>query len=281
MKTKWLIIGIMLLVIESSILPNIQGNIEKNTNEALQSNTGNPTNITLSDWIGDVCSYTYLLNKWKIISNSTDIEVVNLDLTKATYAQQGAQATLSLQVAGRIEDRGHIEYENITNDTIDLVEYSFQLTTSEQNYTISYTNQTGVLFYDDVQINLTSSDFTVVNNILSITFSLMSPDETYEDLQVVSIFAKANLSSQPPEIVFLSDTLPNIWEKALLFGRFTINNAKGDFMMLEATSLWMVRFHPFQLIHYKAGEMILISTPYKARIITNHFLFGVFDILEL
>ena len=50
----------------------------------------------------------FLNNKCTVIMNSTDIEVDNLDLIQTTYLQQGSLVTLSVQVAGRIEDRGQL-----------------------------------------------------------------------------------------------------------------------------------------------------------------------------
>jgi len=277
---KGFTLGLILLFVGTISIPDIHGSFSHHMNNVLQLNTHTPTDITITDWTGDVCSFHYFTTKWTLVTNSSEIEVSNLDLTQATYQQQGILATLCLQVAGSIENRGHILYGNIS-DEINATEYAFQLTTSEQDYLISYVNQTGILIYNDTQINLTSSAFTVIGNTLSITFPLVSLNETYENLSVTSTFIRTNFSSHPPMIVYLSDTIPNLWSKVLLFGTFNTNNTKGEYMTIEAHHLWMIRFHPFQLIHYKPGEIIRVSTPYKAKIITAHFLVGLFNVLEL
>ena len=168
--------------------------------------------VTITDRTGDVCSLDYLTGNMSIITSSPYINVDNLDLVQATYTQQGVQVNLSLQVDGIIENRGNItNLSNIDNLTIlDIVEYDFQLTTSERDYGINYCNRTGQLFYNDTQINLTSSDFSVVGNTLSITFSLVNADEIYENLSVDSLYLKANLSNITSSgfFVYLSDVAP-------------------------------------------------------------------------
>jgi len=278
LSRKWFALGIIFLFTGASALPNISGSIGKNTIHVRTSNTQTTADETITDWTGDVCSYNYDRTTWTIITNSTDIEVDNIDLIQTSFAQQDSQATLRLQVAGNIENRG---YPGDTgNDTIDHVEYLFELTTSEQFYVLVYVNQTCVLFYDDNVVNLTSSDFTVLNNTLSITFPLMNLTETYENLNVTVLYIKANLSSQPSTIVLLSDTVPNKWAKVLLFGTYNSADLRGAYMALEAVRLWMVRFQPFQLTRFIPGDIIRISTPYKARMITNHFIIGMVDVLE-
>ena len=149
----------------------------------------------IPDYIGDVYSIDYVTGETIIITNSTDIEVNNLDLTQATVTQIGIQITLSLQVVGIIEDRGELIDPYGSPFNFDTVEYGFQLITSEDEYMISYCNQTGRLTNGVMQINLTSSDFSVIDDTLSITFSLMNSDEVYENLTVSSTYIKANFSN--------------------------------------------------------------------------------------
>lgn len=168
--------------------------------------------VEITDVINDVSSIDYLTGETKVITSSPDITVDNLDIIKATFTQQGIQATVSLQVKGNIENRGKIidPYSDDILNFIDAVEYGFQLTTSTEDYIISYSNQTGQLIYGNEQINLTSSDFSVVGDTLSIYFSLVSADETYEALSVTSTFIKANFSSIESEgLIYLSDVAPN------------------------------------------------------------------------
>jgi hypothetical protein len=167
--------------------------------------------VTINDVMDDVSSVDYLTGETKVVTNHPDVNVDNIDLIQATYTQAGTQAILNLQVKGNIENRGKIIDYN-SEDIFDLnaVEYGFQLTTSEQDYSVSYSNETGQLVYGNEQINLTSSDFSVVGDTLTITFSLISAGEIYENLSVTSTYIKANLSSiESAGLVYLSDVAPN------------------------------------------------------------------------
>ena len=98
-------------------------------------------------------------------------------------------------------------------NSLDTVYYEFQIFTSEQDYLVTYSNETGMQQYNDVQINLTSSDFSVVGSTLTISFTLTSADETYSNLSVTSYFIKGNFleaaNSEDINIVLLSDIAPN------------------------------------------------------------------------
>jgi hypothetical protein len=167
--------------------------------------------VTITDGIGDVSSIDYLTGETKVVPSHPDINVDNLDLTKATYTKQGTQATVSIQVKGNIENRGKIidPYSEDFLSAFTTVEYEVQLTTSEQTYSLSYSNQTGTLSYGDQQINLTSSNFSVAGNTLAISFTLTSAGEIYSNLSVSSTYLKANFSEAEPSIEFLSDVAPN------------------------------------------------------------------------
>jgi len=171
--------------------------------------------VTISDGMGDVGSIDFLTGETIVVSNHPDINVENLDLVKTTYTQQGTQATVSLQVKGNIENRGKLldwYNEDILN-SLDTVYYEFQIFTSEQDYLVTYSNETGMQQYNDVQNNLTSSNFSVVGSTLTITFTLVSADETYSNLSVTSYFIKGNFleaaNSEDINIVLLSDIAPN------------------------------------------------------------------------
>ncbi len=66
-----------------------------------------------------------------------------------------------------------------------------------------------MLAFGTEQINLTSSDFSVIGNTLTISFTLTSANETYSDLTASSTYLKANFSEEEPSIEFLSDIAPN------------------------------------------------------------------------
>jgi len=169
--------------------------------------------VTIRDGTGDVSSVDYLTGETNVITNSPDIDVDNIDLIQATYTQQGTQATVSLQVKGNIENRGKIRNPNREDilSAFNTVEYGIQIITSEQDYSVSYSNQTGqLLIGGSEQINLTSSDFSVVGDTLTISFELTSAEETYENLSATSTYIKANFSSMESEgLVYLSDLAPN------------------------------------------------------------------------
>jgi hypothetical protein len=166
---------------------------------------------TITDGTGDVSSIDYFTGETIVVTSSPDIDVDNLDLIQATYTQQGIQATLSLQVKGIIENRGKVTDLNGPDilDVLNTVVYEFQLTTSEQDYSVIYSNETGQLTYGYEQINLTSSDFSVVDDTLTISFALTSAEEIYQNLTVTSTYIKANLAEEETSLVILTDVAPN------------------------------------------------------------------------
>jgi hypothetical protein len=157
--------------------------------------------VTITDTIDDVSSVDYYTGETVVVTSNPEINVNNLDITKVTYTQNGNQATLVLQVKGNIENRGGIIdlYSADIFDSLNFVEYDFQLATlegeTEELYMISYSNYTGQLDNGIDTINLTSSDFSVEGDTLTITFSLNSATEVYEELTVTSMFMKVNLRS--------------------------------------------------------------------------------------
>jgi len=170
--------------------------------------------ITITDIIEDVSSIDYLTQGTTIVTSNPNIDVDNLDIIKATYTQQGTQATVTVQVRGSIENRGKIIdlYDENSFGALNFVEYDFQITTSEQDYSISYANQTGQISNYIETRNLTSSDFTVVGDTLTIIFSLTSAEEVYDNMSVTSMFVKMNFAGDEPDItdfVYLSDIVPN------------------------------------------------------------------------
>lgn len=170
--------------------------------------------VTITDGIEDVGSVN-LTGESTVVTSSPDIEVDNIDLTQATYTQEGTQVTMTLKVAGVIENRGKIiDYYSEDFMNLNAVEYIFTLTTSEQDYVVSYSNKSGQLSKGyETPTNLTSSDFSVVGETLTVYVTLDSAAETYENLSVESTFIKVNFSSMdeadPSLFVYLSDLAPN------------------------------------------------------------------------
>lgn len=167
-----------------------------------------PADVTITDHVGDVISIDYLTGETSIVTNSAEIVVENLDIIMATYWQQGIQAVLRLQVIGNIENRGKPLDPGNISDVIDIVEYDFRLSTSKQEYLLCYSNRTGTLSYGDIEKNLTSDQFMVVGETLSIRFFLMSPEEQYDSLSVASTFIKVNFSNPVSTFLYFSDIVP-------------------------------------------------------------------------
>ncbi len=170
--------------------------------------------VTITDIIEDVSSVDYLTQGTTVVTSHPDINVANLDIVKATYSQTGAEATVTIQVRGSIENRGKIIdlYNQDSFGALNFVEYDFSLSTTEQDYSISYANQTGQINNGIDTTNLTSADFSVVGDTLSITFGLSSPTEAYDNMSVTSMFVKMNLEGDEPDLtdfVYLSDIAPN------------------------------------------------------------------------
>lgn len=170
--------------------------------------------ITITDTINDVSSVDYYTGETIVITSHPEIDVRNLDIRKVTYTKEGAQVTLTLQVQGVIENRGSIIdlFSEDLFDSLNFVEYDFQLYTDEGEYMISYSNFSGQLNNGLETVNLTSSDFSVVGDTLTITFPLVSANEVYEELSVTSMFMKVNFAGgdlDPSGLVYLSDICPN------------------------------------------------------------------------
>jgi len=275
LRNKGIVIGILLLFFGLSMAPNITGDIREKTNSFLTLETPNPSNITITDWKNDVWSMDPATQEKHIILMHPDINIENLDIIHVTYAQQGTQAILNLQVIGEIENRNTPENTNGTK--ADFVLYGFELVTSGHYYLVEYCNQSGYLHRDNETINLTASYFSVVNDTLRITFSLFSDEEIYESLDVVSIFRKIDLSGNITANVF--DRVPDYHQKAFLFGRMNILSTAEDHLMIEAVNLRLLYISPLHYSHYHNAEKVIISDLYKGKIFSSHFLIGMSDVL--
>lgn len=173
-----------------------------------------PIQQTITDSTNDVATIDYSTGEINVIKSHPEVNVKNLDIAKITFKKEGTEVTLIMQVEGNIENRGSIIdlYSGDIHDSLDFVEYDFQLITSGDNYRISYSNRTGQLKNGLETINLTSSDFSVVGDTLTLWFSLRSVDEVYEELSVTSMFMKGSFNEgelNPPGLVYLSDICPN------------------------------------------------------------------------
>jgi len=169
----------------------------------------------INDPVGDVVSMNDITGEMTVVTEHPDIQVDNLDIISTTYTKTETKATVTLQVQGNIENRGKIEepddYQEDFN--INTVQYWFQLITSLDQYDIIYANNTCQLTQNNDVINLTSSDFSVIDGTLFVTFDLNSEEETYESLQVTSLFMKVNFSFD--NIPTDSDDLSNFYVSLL------------------------------------------------------------------
>lgn len=269
-----LVIGIILLVLGANGLPSIVVKCSDITNKVIQEYQLSPLDMVIPDWTNDVMSMDPATQERLIVITHPDIDIENIDITKAIYSQQGVQATLTVQVSGVIENRNKPENTNGTN--ADFVFYFLELVTSDHYYLVEYCNLSGRLHRGNETINLTSSYFSVVNDTLIITFSLFSDDETYKSLKVGSIFRKTDVSGDI--IANLYDRVPNYFLKVFLFGKINIIATGEDHIMVEAENLWI--FHGFlSFDHYDEAEKIIISDQYTVRVLANHFLIGFFNVL--
>jgi PKD repeat protein len=184
---------------------------------------------TITDGTGDVSSIN-TIGDAVLITYSPEIDVDNLDLIQATYTQHEKQATVSLQVVGNIENRGKIFDPNSADMNINAVGYTFQLITSQETYVVEYANETCQLSYSEVLQNLTTSDFSVVEGTLTVSFTLASAEETYTSLDVSSALTKINFSafedpSSEPDLenafILLSDVAPN--PPLMIYDAYTSN----------------------------------------------------------
>jgi hypothetical protein len=220
--------------------------------------------VTITDIIDDVSSVDYTTQETTVVTSHPDIDVQNIDIIKATYTQQGAQATVTLQVRGSIENRGKIIdlYNEDSFGALNFVEYDFQVTTSEQDYTISYANQTGQVGNGVEPTNLSSSDFTVVGDTLTIVFTLASAAEVYENLSVTSMFVKMNLSGGDMDLtgfVYLSDIAPNpALEIMEAYSEVTVA-AVGDNIQFNGSIIPLTGQPPYQY-HWDFGDQGTPST---------------------
>ncbi len=274
MIRKCLAIGIILLFVGTNITPSIGGNIGEKRKNVLQFNELNPVDKTISDWIEDVYSVNQT-GTTIIVTNSTDIEVDNIDIQQVTFTQQELQLNLTLQVVGMIDNRGGLINGTFLDN--ESVVYDFQLMTSEQVYVISYCNQSGVLQYGNESINLTSDDFSVVDDTLSIWFSLMNQDEIFEKLYADSMYIKWNTINQnSSEIVFLYDVVPNILITAVCIGLIQNINTTRDYIQFNPIIMTTILLKPFNVYPLSKGPIVVSRNflGYTGRM----FIAGVFDV---
>lgn len=184
---------------------------------------------TINDGTGDVIDAL-----GEIVQTSPNVDIRNIDITKLTYDRVDTQVTVAVTVDGTIEDRGALADLLLLNglgggDTqptsfnINAVGYFFTLETDNESYAVFYVNKTcQVQFASDPDhpVNLTSSDFTVEGNTLTIRFTINTSDEVYQSITVQSSYIKLqfsldDLNNLPPDanledmMIVYTDEAPN------------------------------------------------------------------------
>jgi hypothetical protein len=64
---------------------------------------------------------------------------------------------------------------------------------------------------------------------------------------------------------------------AFLYGRYGNTTTEGDFRIIDAVNLWMLRFRPLQSLHFTAGEKIPFLMNKSIAFTTQHFIIGLVD----
>jgi len=153
--------------------------------------------VTITDDEGDVT------DGLEIVTSSENIDVDNIDILEVTYSRDGKSVTFTLKVKGIIENRGDID--DVTSDfdkDIDVIMYSLFLETSDEIYEIDYiNNECQITNYSTLDtVEIPDSDFSVDNDILTVSFDLNSTGETCESISAMTIYIKMpDLSDVDPE----------------------------------------------------------------------------------
>jgi PKD repeat protein len=121
------------------------------------------------------------------VSSSPNIDVSSIDITEITYSRQNKEITLTLEVKGEeIENRGAIS-DLDAEGNVDVVAYILSLYTSNDYYIIYYVNNECQITYDSTSETEDISDFSVDGSVLTVSFDILSSDETYD-----AIYAEAS-----------------------------------------------------------------------------------------
>lgn len=230
--------------------------------------TNNPTqaNNSITDWTKDVFTFNSSGDPY-LISNSSYVEIKNLDILKISYVQEDTLVTLSLQVTGQIEDRGSFEsyYEQ------ELVAYELELATSGTAYDLAYINKSAVLWHDDIQVSLPPSNFTVVGDTLTAWFSVSGVNAT--DLNATSYYINEIIYEYYNDIV----PQPPV-KKAFLYGSIHNVTKTDDYISFYPTSLSALWFNPFWLDH-SPGLELMILPHHSLGLLGTKVAFGLFPVV--
>lgn len=148
---------------------------------------------TITDEKGDVVGYNSESEEEEITS-SEFVDAANLDIIEMTYTKAGKSVTLTLKVDGEIEDRGNlddIEYLFVGDREIDLICYTLSLATSEEEYLLIYVNKNCNISYGTSEESEALETYSINNeDTLSVTFDLLSEEETYDYMMSTILYTK-------------------------------------------------------------------------------------------
>jgi hypothetical protein len=130
----------------------------------------------------------------------------NIDITKFVYDRKDKSVTLTLTVKGEIEDRGNIDdlfSEDEETMNYDYVAYTLEIANEEGfGYQIYYINKKARLTYYSPDVldyeveNLSSSNFDVQGDTLTVNFELKNNTDTFDDINVGTEDAKVTVLVQ-------------------------------------------------------------------------------------
>jgi hypothetical protein len=159
---------------------------------------------TITDTTGDVINY----DTGEIATSSPNIDIDNIDIVEMTYSRQDTSVTLTLEVNGSIENRGSIS--DLESDVADVAIYSLMIYNSNSNesYAVYYINNECQITYQSTEEtkNITASDFLVSDSTITVSFDLLSNDETYDNIYAETSYYKMS----DAENEYLYDAAPDL-----------------------------------------------------------------------
>jgi|GEM_PF-6215614 len=168
--------------------------------------------VNVTDTLVDVYTYDYdkFVTMYAFQYQYPQIFIDNLDIIKANFTLIGKQATVSLKVRGIIQNAGNPQ--DPLKEPFYFVQYEFSLRTLEEDYTIVYINQTAYVQTGIEAIkkqSLAPSEFSAVDDTLTISFNVTSLGETYQDFFAVSTFMESGTDVNMTVDTLLTDFAPN------------------------------------------------------------------------
>lgn len=116
----------------------------------------------------------------------------NIDIREITYHREGKTVTLTMRVKGEIENIGNIgDLEKIFGQRVEVTAYTLILSTTNDTYLITYTNNICNMPYG-TNGTYENIDLPTTGNTLTISFDL-----TYDNENVTSIEALNTYSKMP------------------------------------------------------------------------------------